>query len=438
MGVPVAHDRWATYKSAIEECLKEGYSPIGVWSQKGSAVYSAQQRLRYDHPEWNNLNGHGDLAKWVRVQQGRRNKGQQHYEPDWSLWQGPDFEVTSRKIDAEGNVISETLRPMAAQPEDMPEGFELAKITRQLGPDGRVERTWPRHSPAKISPEEISAQIRAGLLDIRGTATPIVDKPAIGNEYLLTAYFIADAHLGQRNWKEQVGSNYDLAIAEEQLLGAFDEAVERAPPSDTALLAILGDYAHADDDSGETPANKHKLDVDGRSRKVSRVATRCIRYMTEGTRKKHKRVIVEYVPGNHDPLTAGRLSDSIALVYENAEDVLIGTSDDVHRFIEFGAVMIGLTHGDKCPPKKFQSIACSQYAPMWGRTVFRFGHTGHFHKEAVIEESGMIIKTHQAVTSADKFARGAFALSGRSIDVEVYHRSTGKYSEFSVPIWNQT
>jgi hypothetical protein len=351
----------------------------------------------------------------------------------------PGFEIsrisTSTNSKTGAVQTSVTQRPEQGPQFEIPEGMAYAGGTYHVGPDGRIKQHWPRDRPLH-TPQDIAAEIKSGLLDIRGLAH-FVAAPKICNEDIKTCYFIADAHLGQLSWDQEVGVNYDLAIAEEQLCAAFDESIARAPDSDVALIAILGDFCHADDDTAETPAHKNKVDVDGRHGKTRRVASRILRYMIDRAREKHSRVIFRYIPGNHDPKSAGWLSHGMWLLYDGEDyRVSVDDSQSPFGFYEFGVTMIGLFHGHTCKPEKFRDITVSHQSEMWGRTKKRYGHSGHIHQRKVIADEcgGMIIETHQAITAQDGYAHANFSLSGRSIDTVVYSRFSGEYNRFTVPI----
>jgi len=354
----------------------------------------------------------------------------------------PGFEVAhvTTAQDKTGEVTKTYVRQRPERGEEFvpPAGMALKRITADIGPDGRISRQWPRYAFDE-NPEEITAEIRAGLLDLKGQA-PFVAVPTAAHEDLMVGIYIADAHLGQRSWIEETGVNYDLAIAEEQICTSYDESLARAPAADTCLLAILGDYCHADDNTNATPASKHVLDVDGRHGKTRRVASRCLKYKVERARERYRNVILRYIPGNHDPMSAGWLSHALWLYYDGVDRVTIDDNQGPFGFYEFGVVMNGLFHGDKIRQSQFKDAACSRQAEMWGRTKFRYGHSGHKHKSEKIRDefAGMTVITHQAVTAPDGYAHGNFPATGRSIDAVVYHRHSGEYCSYSVPIVEKT
>jgi hypothetical protein len=86
---------------------------------------------------------------------------------------------------------------------------------------------------------------------------------------LCSVYPLMDVHLGMHAWgRETSGDDYDLKLALGDMLHAFAKVMAITPPSDTGVLIIGGDFFHADNNNAETPATRHKLDVDGRFDKI--------------------------------------------------------------------------------------------------------------------------------------------------------------------------
>jgi len=80
---------WRRFKAAIEACLREGFTPIGVPGGKGSSVGEAARRLKAAGHMANNTTN-ARLAQWCRVQEKRKNRGIEHCLPDWSLYNTPN------------------------------------------------------------------------------------------------------------------------------------------------------------------------------------------------------------------------------------------------------------------------------------------------------------------------------------------------------------
>jgi hypothetical protein len=74
---PVSPDISRRRKAVIEECLLDGFAPLGVSGGKGAAVPEAARRMGASRPAINS---------WVRRQSSERAAGRGHFEPDWALY----------------------------------------------------------------------------------------------------------------------------------------------------------------------------------------------------------------------------------------------------------------------------------------------------------------------------------------------------------------
>lgn len=82
MPTPVDWPRWQRFKREIEACLREGFVPPHGTGGKGSALMEAERRLRAAGAIVGS--GNGRLFHWLRIQEKRKKRGQDHACPDWT------------------------------------------------------------------------------------------------------------------------------------------------------------------------------------------------------------------------------------------------------------------------------------------------------------------------------------------------------------------
>ncbi|MFM9974520.1 MAG: hypothetical protein ACKVON_08105 [Beijerinckiaceae bacterium] len=88
MATVINWQRWRAYRAAIETCLRNGFTPPGVFGGKGSAVMEAERTLRQSGGIAVGAKTNSVLACWLRAQARRVRAGLPHETPDWSLHQG--------------------------------------------------------------------------------------------------------------------------------------------------------------------------------------------------------------------------------------------------------------------------------------------------------------------------------------------------------------
>src|SRR5690606_32018236 len=132
-------------------------------------------------------------------------------------------------------------------------------------------------------------RIRAAFEDMKPAAP--VAPPETVHEDLCTVWPVMDLHYGMRAWHAETGGqDYDTALACQDIRQAFAKVMALTPPSREGILILGGDTLHAGDDRAETPAHKHKLDVDGRQFRVIDTAIAILGETIERLLSRHDKV----------------------------------------------------------------------------------------------------------------------------------------------------
>ncbi|NDC49553.1 MAG: hypothetical protein EBZ61_10840, partial [Micrococcales bacterium] len=144
----------------------------------------------------------------------------------------------------------------------------------------------------------------------------------------------------------------------------------------------------ADDGQNRTMRSGHHLDVDGRYQKVRRVGFRILRSMIQMCLRRHHKVVVWNIIGNHDDYSAVDLSLWLQVAYENEPRVHIETSANKFYYLQFGKVMLAATHGDTVRQEQMLGIMAADQPAMWGQCQYRYAHMGHVHHTVQIRPHG--------------------------------------------------
>lgn len=215
-----------------------------------------------------------------------------------------------------------------------------------------------------------------------------VARPARGNN-LMTVYPLVDAHFGMKSWgRETGGQDYDLHHAERDIKAAFSGLWDETPQSDHAVLILGGDTLHADDNQGHTQSRAHVVDTDGRLYKTSQVAIGAICWAIEGLARRHHRVTVRVLRGNHDPHAHLILHFALRERYRRTEIVWIEDSARDLYWIRHGRSLIAAHHGDKSGPQRL-AMVLSDTCPEWSATRDRHIFTGHIHHDSIKDYPGV-------------------------------------------------
>lgn len=258
--------------------------------------------------------------------------------------------------------------------------------------------------------------------------------PTISNSDLCAVYPMGDPHFGMYAWAAEAGEDFDLAIAERITYRAIDELVAAAPPAREAVILELGDFFHSDNSQNRTEASGHALDVDTRWARVLAIGLRAMVYVIKAALRKHARVTVRIVQGNHDTHSSSALALALDAHFRNERRVSIDLSPAPRWYYRFGRVLIGATHGHQCRPKNLPAAMASERSRDWGETEFRYFHFGHVHHKTVTEHPGCITESFRTLAPRDAWHAGQGYSAGRDMQCITYHRKYGERVRHTCPV----
>lgn len=331
---------------------------------------------------------------------------------------------------ADGSWVKQTKEP---GPEfEVPPGHMVKGVSALVDAEGRVIQQWlkTREEP---TPVDWAEALKTSFADYRPAAKP-VRCPAVSDMDLLNLIPCNDWHVNMLAWGREVGTNWDLEIAERVIGGGIEDAIDRTPQAGTAIVLGGGDLTHADNNENRTAKSGNVLDVDGRHRKGLEVATRLMVCAVDAALRRNRRVVVRILPGNHDEHTSAAVSYFLLAWYRNEPRVEVDCDASLFFWHRFGQVMIGATHGHTVKLSLMPSIMAHRRAEDWGATKFRYIHGFHVHHSSKIatEGNGCICESHQAPIPQDAWHYGAGFLSGRSLQTITYHRNLGEIGRVRV------
>lgn len=322
--------------------------------------------------------------------------------------------------------------------EAVPEGFTVKGVSTYYRVNETGERV-PRGQWVKTKQNEeerlqsLMDAIQPLADEVSGKST-LVPPPEIADDDLLCVYPMGDPHIGMHAWAVETGDrNFNLKLAERNLLAAVNHLVDLAPPSKMALIINLGDFFHADS-ARNTTTYGTPVDVDGRLPKVLETGVRLMVEAIYAALRKHERVHVYTLIGNHDDLMSVVLAVCLKHHFNNNERVKIETAPRQHHYFEFGACLFGMHHGHTTKPQDLPGVMAADEPAVWGRTKYRRWYCGHVHHDSVKEYQGCIVETFRTMAPADAWHSGQGYRSGNDMKLDVWHRRWGHHIRHIVGI----
>lgn len=314
-----------------------------------------------------------------------------------------------------------------------PNGHVIKGVSTYIGEDGEVKGQWVKTGNTQDDRQErLLTAVREAFEQAPKVAK--IKAPRRTAKALLAAYPMGDPHLGMYAWGEEAGDDFDLDIAEEQLVEAMRRLVECTPQAEVGLVVNLGDFFHADTSQNKTLRSGNILDVDTRWAKVLRTGVRAMRACIEAALAKHRRVHVINEIGNHDEHTSQMLTLALSLLYERNPRVTFDESPSRFHYYRFGKTFIGVTHGDTVKPQSLPGLMATDRPRDWGATTHRYWLTGHVHHQRVFEEPGCLIESFRTLAARDAWHSASGYRSGRDMQAIVFHEEYGEIERHRMDI----
>lgn len=275
-----------------------------------------------------------------------------------------------------------------------------------------------------ITPETFADAIRDALSDI--PAADPVELSAQPAEDLMTMIPIADAHIGLMAWGRETGEDWNTRKAAQRLVGWISRALHMLAPSSKCVLLFAGDLLHADDTRSETPQSKHRLDTDTRHFKTLEMTIAAIASAVDVALSRHAEVILRFLPGNHDPHAAIAVMFAMAERYRENDRVKVQVDPKEFFAYQFGKVLVTAHHGHKAKAPQMVHFIADEYAPLWGKTKYRYLFTGHLHHHKSQDIGGMQWEQLPAMTARDVYTSSHAYVARARLNGITYHRDRGE------------
>jgi len=316
----------------------------------------------------------------------------------------------------------------------LPQGFNIKGTSTLYDEDGNIKIQWvktDREATDKL--QMLQEAVNEIVFEVDGKAKPVIEPEFTTSDYM-TVYNIGDAHIGMLAHHSESGDDFDLHIAEQDLVMAMKDLVNASPASDTAVIIDVGDFFHADNQNNETSASKNKLDVDGRWFKVLKCGLMIMVQLVNEALKKHKKVIVKNAIGNHNEHSAIYLSSFLGAWFRNEPRVKIDECPSMFWYYQFGKVLLGATHGHTVKPQDLGDIMAADCEEIWSSTKNRYWYTGHVHHDQVKEFRTYKFESFRTLAAKDAWHAGSGYRSGRDMKCIVHHKDYGEKQRHTVNI----
>lgn len=246
---------------------------------------------------------------------------------------------------------------------------------------------------------------------------------------------IGDAHLGMLAHAAEIGENFDLKIAETELMAAISILVDELPSCERLVINDLGDFTHYENMAGVTEASGHPLDYDGRFPKMIYVYSRLMRFIVDKCLEKARYVDVIVNQGNHSRTNDIWMGELLRVAYGYTGRVHVLNNDSVFIAYRMGNTLVMTHHSDKCKPSQLAHVMTNDFRKDYGETEFHYIDVGHVHHGMVMKEHpGIFVESFNHLASLDKWAHDSGYRNRKSITIVLRSRQYGEVGRRVLPI----
>lgn len=301
--------------------------------------------------------------------------------------------------------------------------------------DGITRMKWVKTDTNKeLQLEQLRTEIVNVFSEYQGKSVDAGLPQEQTRDDLLCVIPLGDAHISMLAWAPETGEDFDLYIAEQDLCTAFERLIEAAPYASTCIIADMGDYFHRNNNKNTTPESGNVLDCDSRFQKMIRVGVKIMIHAVNEAMKKFDKVIVRNVLGNHAPEAEQMLQVALELYYHNNDRVYVDISPNKFWYYPFGNTLLGLCHGDKVKQDQLPMIMAADVPELWGKSLFRYWLTGHWHSQVVKEYQGCSVEVFNNLAPNDAWHHASGYRSRCNLKLLTYHKNYGEIERITKDI----
>lgn len=357
---------------------------------------------------------------------------------------GGNSDKAAESIGKDGGNIRKVVRRLKARaaktdPElhtkQAPEGYMLGGVST-LTKNAAGENMWVKTKADTVMQQQMMREFAEAFCS-QVDPLPVIPAPKKKDldTDIIPWFQIGDAHIGMLAHFAEVGHNFDLKIAERELVKAMMILIDEAPNCERCVIQDLGDATHYENFSATTEASGHPLDADGRFPKMIHVYARIMRAIIDRALSKFKFVDVIVNQGNHSRTNDIWMGVYLRGIYEKNKRLHVLNNSSVFIPYRMGNTFVLCHHTDKCKPSQLAGVMANDFAQDWGETKYHYIDGGHVHHRQTSKElNGAIYESWNQLAPMDKYAHDHGYRSRSCLNVVMRSKTYGEKSRNTLPV----
>lgn len=316
----------------------------------------------------------------------------------------------------------------------VPDGFIVKGVSTYYNKDGAPSGQWVKSQASEQRFLELIKQVAAGFVEDVGPLQ-VATAPLDWQSDVIPWIQIGDAHLGMLAHANEVGENFDLKIAEQEICAAIGMLIDELPSCERLVINDLGDATHYENFSGTTEASGHALDYDSRFPKMIKVYSRVMQFIVAKALTKAQHVDVIVNQGNHSRTNDIWMAELLRVAYGHTGRVHILNNDSLFIAYRMGNTLVMTHHSDKCKPSMLANVMTNDFRKDYGETEHHYVDIGHVHHGMVMKEHpGIFVESFNHLAALDRWAHDSGYRNRKSITVILRSKTYGEVGRRVLPI----
>jgi hypothetical protein len=242
----------------------------------------------------------------------------------------------------------------------------------------------------------------------------------------------ADIHIGKLATAFETGEDYNTQIAVKRVREGVQGILNKAQGFNIEkILFIIGnDILHIDTPHRKTTAGTPQ-DTDGMWYSNFLIAKKLYVEVIELLLQVAD-VHVQYDPSNHDYTNGFFLADTIASWFSRSKNVTFNTSIAHRKYFQYGANLIGTSHGDGAKVTDLPLLMAQEAKKEWAQTKHWYFYIHHIHHKTSKDYGGVCVESLRSPSGTDSWHdRNGYKFAPKAVEAFIHHPQHGQVSRIT-------
>jgi hypothetical protein len=339
------------------------------------------------------------------------------------------FVETQKKFDKDGKIVS-TLEKLQSEPIDVPEDFEVIKISTSK----TTGQQWIQYAPKKggeIKEDSIKVLHSNFIEDVKKYSFnyPKFSRSKIKDGHCLV-FDAADIHLGKICSSFETGETYNSQIAIQRVRTGLNGIIQKSKgwEIDKVIFIAGNDILHVDNAKSTTTSGTGQ-DTDQMWYDNFLMAKSLLVEIIE-TLLTIADVEVVFNPSNHDFTHGFMLLDSVSSWFHKCKQVSFDNDMRHRKYTKYGKNIIGSTHMDGAKVDKLHGLMAEEASEFWHECKHRYIYGHHIHHKTAKDIFSVCIETLRSPSGTDGWHhRNGFQFAPKAVEGFIHHKEHGQVAK---------